>query len=149
MEDIILAVKEQYPQGIIVAIAILIMIWLLKKNLFEPLLAISSKRASDKESLIHEAGSSSGELVRLEDERKQGLLNVRSDVVRMKDAARSQAQEEGRVKLEATTTRLTGIKEEKSRELEEEMATARESMAQEIPLMARQIAEQVLGRPLV
>ncbi len=148
MEDIINAVKDQYPQGIIVAIAILIMIWLLKKNLFEPLLAISSKRASDKESLMHEAGSSSGELERLANERKQGLLNVRSDVVRMKDAARSQAQEEGRVKLEATTTRLTSIKEEKAKELEQEMAAARQTMAQEIPLMARQIAEQVLGRPL-
>ena len=52
------------------------------------------------------------------------------------------------MKLEATTARLTGIKEEKAKELEQEMATARESMAQEIPLMARQIAEQVLGRPL-
>jgi len=148
MEDIILAVKEQYPQGIIVTVAILIMIWLLKKNLFEPLLAIAAKRSSDKEILLHEAGSSSGELERLGEERKQGLLNVRSEVVRIKDEARSHAQEEGRVKLEATTTRLTGIKEEKSKELEQEMAAARESMTQEIPLMARQIAEQVLGRPL-
>jgi F-type H+-transporting ATPase subunit b len=148
MEDIINAVKDQYPQGIIVAIAILIMIWLLKKNLFEPLLAISAKRASDRESLLHEAGSSAGELERLASERKQGLLNVRSDVVRMKEAARSQAQEEGRVRLEATTARLTGIKEEKSKELEQEMVAARQSMAQEIPYMARRIAEQVLGRPL-
>ncbi len=148
MEDIINAVKEQYPQGIIVAVAILIMIWLLKKNLFEPLLAISAKRASDKDSLMHEAGSSSGELERLENERKQGLLNVRSEVVGMKDAIRSQAQEEGRVKLEATTTRLTSVKEEKSKELEQELATARQTMAEEIPLMASQIAEQVLGRKL-
>jgi F-type H+-transporting ATPase subunit b len=148
MEDIILAVKEQYPQGIIVAVAILIMIWLLKKNLFEPLLAIAAKRASDKEILLHEAGSSSGELERLEEERKQGLLNVRSEVIRVKDEARAHAQEEGRVKLEETTARLTGIKEEKAKELEQEMAGARSSMKEEIPLMARQIAERVLGRSL-
>jgi len=148
MEDIINAVKDQYPQGIIITVAILIMVWLLKKNLFQPLLAIAAKRASDKESLMHEAGSSSGEQERLENERKQGLLNVRSEVVRMKDAVRSQAQEEGRVKLEATTARLTGVKEEKAKELEQEAAAARESMAEEIPLMARQIAEQVLGRKL-
>lgn len=148
MEDIILAVKEQYPQGIIVAVAVLVMIWLMKKNLFDPLMAIAAKRASDRESLLSEAGSSAGELERLENERKQGLLDVRSDVMKMKDAARTQAQEEGREKLEATTARLTGIKEEKAKSLEEETAAAKASMAEEIPVMAREIAEQVLGRPL-
>ena len=96
MEDIIKAVTEQYPQGIIVAVAILVMIWLMKKNLFEPLMAIAAKRASDKESLLSEAGSSSGELERLENERKQGLLDVRSDVMRMKDAARSEERRVGK-----------------------------------------------------
>jgi F-type H+-transporting ATPase subunit b len=148
MEEIIAAVKVNYPQLFIVAAAFLLMVWLLKKNLFEPLAAIRERRKSDREGLQQEAGTNAEEAARLAEERQKGLLAVRAEAVKAREAAAETARAEARVILGETVDRLGRARAEKEQAFQRELAAAREAMRYDIPAMARRIAEQILDRPL-
>jgi F-type H+-transporting ATPase subunit b len=130
-----------------VQIALFVVFWLLLKRLwFDPALKITRERAVRSEGAIKEARAIQAEAEQLRAQHAAALDEVRSETQReMQEILRAAEQEQKRLIAEAREEAQRTLEAVQAR-INEEVATARQSLREQARDIAHEVVRKVLGR---
>jgi F-type H+-transporting ATPase subunit b len=120
--------------------------WVLRRWWFEPALRVLRERATRSEGALAEARAVEAEAARLAREHAAALDRARHEAERdVQEILRAAEAEQKRTIAEATAEAERMLAEARGR-IAEEVATARRELHGQVRVIARAVAEKVLGR---
>jgi F-type H+-transporting ATPase subunit b len=132
---------------LIPVVLIFLMVWfVLRRWWFEPAMRVVAERSKRSEGALREAEELHLEAERMRREHAAALDEARTEAHReMHEIVRSAEAEQKRLVAEATDEAQRTLGEVRTR-VAEDIADARRALRAEVPVIARQIAQKVLGR---
>lgn len=133
---------------IIEVLSFLILLGVLIKFLFKPLLNIMDRRAASIEKTLKDAENFRNEANERSENAREALEKTRAEIIRMKESSRLQADEARRRIIEDAKKEALRIIEGSKREVDKEVMMARKSLGKEIAGFSIRIAEKLLKREI-
>jgi F-type H+-transporting ATPase subunit b len=133
---------------IVQVINFVILLILLQKFLYKPLLAKMEERTSAIKRSLDEAQAARAEAVRQQEENAAQLRAAYAEAAAIRDQALREAEEAGRKQLEAAQAQARKLVEDTKAQLEGEIRRAREELRRETTDLALAVAEKLVRRTL-
>jgi F-type H+-transporting ATPase subunit b len=133
---------------IVQVINFVILLILLQKFLYKPLLAKMEERTSAIKRSLDEAQAARAEAVRQQEENAAQLRAAYAEAAAIRDQALREAEEAGRKQLEAAQTQSRKLVEDTKAQLDGEIRRAREELRRETTDLALAVAEKLVRRTL-
>jgi len=133
---------------VVQALNFLILLVLLHRLLYRPLLAKMEERSAAIRKALDEAAAARAEAARQAEEHAARLRHAQAEALAIREAALREAQEEARRQLEAAQARAQRLVEETRAQLDAEIRRAREELRREVADLATAVAEKLLRRSL-
>ena len=133
---------------IIEVLSFLILLGVLIKFLFKPLLSIMDKRAASIEKTLKDAENSRKQANERLEDAQEALEKTSVEIIRMKESSRLQADEARRSVIEDAKKEGLRIIEGSKRDVDKEVRMARKSLGEEIAGFSIRIAEKLLKREI-
>ncbi|HVN71356.1 MAG TPA: ATP synthase F0 subunit B [Desulfomonilia bacterium] len=131
---------------LIQAINFLLLIFILNKLLYKPIL----KNLEEREQRIEGQQQQAKKIVEdgqvLMGDYNQKLYNAKIDAMNTKNAARNEASEQANAVIEESRKKAEEIINQMQQQMTSEMAQAKKELEPELSVMAATIAQQILGR---
>jgi F-type H+-transporting ATPase subunit b len=133
---------------IVQVINFVILLIILQKFLYKPLLAKMEERTSAIKRSLDEAQAARAEAVRQQEENAAQLRAAYAEAAAIRDQALREAGEAGRKQLEAAQAQARKLVEDTKAQLEGEIRRAREELRRETTDLALAVAEKLVRRTL-
>ncbi len=133
---------------IIEVLSFLILLGVLIKFLFRPLLSIMDKRAASIGKTLKDAENSRNEANERLEDAEEALEKTRAEIIRMKESSWLQADEARRRVIEDAKKEGLRIIEGSKRDVDKEVRMAKKSLGEEIAGFSIRIAEKLLKREI-
>ena len=133
---------------IIEVLSFLILLGVLIKFLFRPLLNVMDKRAASIEKMLNDAENSRNQANERLEDAQEALEKTRAQIIGLKESSRLQADEARRAIIEDAKKEGLRIIEDSKREVDKEVGMARKSLREEIAGFSIRIAEKLLKREI-
>src|SRR4029453_5405137 len=133
---------------IVQVINFVILLIILQKFLYKPLLAKMEERTSAIKRSLDEAQAARAEAVRQQEENAAQLRAAYAEAAAIRDQALREADEAGRKQLEAAQAQSRKLVEDTKAQLEGEIRRAREELRRETTDLALAVAEKLVRRTL-
>jgi F-type H+-transporting ATPase subunit b len=133
---------------IVQVINFVILLIILQKFLYKPLLAKMEERTSAIKRSLDEAQAARAEAVRQQEENAAQLRAAYAEAAAIRDQALREAEEAGRKQLEAAQAQSRKLVEDTKAQLEGEIRRAREELRRETTDLALAVAEKLVRRTL-
>jgi F-type H+-transporting ATPase subunit b len=133
---------------IVQLINFVILLIILQKFLYKPLLAKMEERTSAIKRSLDEAQAARAEAVRQQEENAAQLRAAYAEAAAIRDQALREAEEAGRQQLEAAQAQSRKLVEDTKAQLDGEIRRAREELRRETTDLALAVAEKLVRRTL-
>jgi F-type H+-transporting ATPase subunit b len=133
---------------IVQVVNFVILLIILQKFLYKPLLAKMEERTSAIKRSLDEAQAARAEAVRQQEENAAQLRAAYAEAAAIRDQALREAEEAGRKQLEAAQAQSRKLVEDTKAQLEGEIRKAREELRRETTDLALAAAEKLVRRTL-
>lgn len=133
---------------IVVLVSFLLLMVLLKKFAWKPLMNIMDQREQNIASNIENAEIARNEAERLAAERQEKLDKTRSEAATILSKAKVSAESAEKEMLDAARHEATRLKKDAKKEIENERQMAMASVRGDVSLLSIQIAEKLIGKEL-
>ncbi len=131
---------------IVVVVSFLILVFVLNRLMFRPLLDTIKKRHEHLDELSNEIQSAQKEASELAQQLKDQELEARNEGQRLKKELQEAGSEKAKEILDASRQEITKIRENAQKEVDDQLAAARQNIQQESEVLSRQMMEIILGR---
>jgi F-type H+-transporting ATPase subunit b len=133
---------------IVQVINFVILLIILQKFLYKPLLAKMEERTSAIKRSLDEAQAARAEAVRQQEENAAQLRAAYAEAASIRDQALREAEEAGRKQLEAAQAQARKLVEDTKAQLDGEIRKARDDLRRETTDLALAVAEKLVRRTL-
>lgn len=149
MNDIYQSLVAVEPFTLVVVILnLFLQMFLIKKFLWNKVLAVLDKRRQEADSQITDAQKAKEEAQAIKETYEANMLTARQDAENLLQEARKTAQERSEEILGATRQQVAHMKQKASEDIAQEKKKALNDAKDEISEMAMAIAGKVVGRSL-
>jgi F-type H+-transporting ATPase subunit b len=133
---------------IVQAINFLVLLVILQRLLYRPLLAKMQERTAAIQKSLEEAQAARAEAARQAEDNAARLRAAHAEAAAIRDRALQEAHEEARRQIEAAQAHARRLVEDTKTQLEGEVRRAREELRREVAGLATAVAEKLIRRSL-
>ncbi len=124
----------------------LVLLWVLNLVLYKPIRGVLIKRREKISGLTDKVGKLSDDLVKQEENYKDGLKKARSEGLKKKEARIEDASREEKEIIDRINKKAKANLADIKTQVADEAAKARQALESEVDEYARAIGEKILGR---
>lgn len=133
---------------IIEVVSFLLLLFLLKKLFYKPLLNILDRRAKGIEDAIEDAKKNQEEATNLLSQAQRKIDQSKQEALDLLEKARQQADEQRRKILQDAKAHSQRYREQAREDIERQGSSAREKLKKEVLDISRKLAEKILQREI-
>lgn len=126
----------------------LVVLWVLKRFLFEPLLNIFHEREERTEGLLKKAEKTRREAQKTLADYEARMIQARKEILDIKKTHTESGKQKRDEILRKARSEAQGEIEQMRGKIKEEIDSARDLLQERVAVLGRQIAEKVLGRSI-
>jgi len=141
-------IKISLPTLILQWINFMILVWILKRILYKPVLEFLDKRSNQIESDIKENKQLREEAYRLVQQQQKKLIQAKREALEIIENAKQSGNEENDRLIEDAKKRAKAIIENTQKQIEAEIQKQKENLMKEVGSISVLLAERIIKREL-